>query len=61
MGYFINDELFNAGYEAAFKRFFAAADKSQPVVMAKNVGVMNLPKAVHRLHEHNPQARLVFI
>lgn len=57
MTYFVSDEEYALGYETVAARYFESADA--PVVLAKSVGVMYLPAALQRLHEHNPAAQVV--
>ena len=59
--YFVLDEMYNEGYDLAFERYFEKVSVNQNTVIAKNVGVMYMPSAIKKLHEHNPNTQIVLL
>lgn len=62
MTYFVDNEEFEAGFEAAFKKYFAnkklvAGEK----VVAKNVTLSFREFGLARLAQHNPDCQIVFV
>lgn len=57
--YFVNDEDYARGYDAVAAEQFDAREDQK--LVAKNVGVLYLPEALQRLHEHNPRVQLIFL
>jgi len=61
-GYFKDDTLFANGFEKEYSRHFTSGDiHAAKVVIAKSTGIYDSEKALQRLHEHNPDCKLVFI
>lgn len=58
--YFVDDEWFAQGYEAAFRRSFGSKP-TEGTVVAKSAGVMYLDKASVRLAAVSPDCRLVVV
>jgi len=61
MMYFAVDDIYAQGYERAFQRYFSHRINHQKVILAKNVGIMYLPKATRRLQEHNPSIQVIIV
>ncbi|HKK08845.1 MAG TPA: hypothetical protein VKA44_08180, partial [Gemmatimonadota bacterium] len=61
MPYFLVDELYAAGYEAAFEKYFGVGGDSGRLPLAKHVMAMYSQKAVDRLRGHNPEVRVVAV
>ncbi|RDH88928.1 MAG: hypothetical protein DIZ77_05430 [endosymbiont of Seepiophila jonesi] len=61
MNYFVNDEEFEAGYPAAYARYFSPCTDTGIRIIAKSVAVSGNPTAVQRLHAHNPDVHLVMV
>ena len=60
--YFLSDERFEAGYDAAFKLYFEGVDsQSQQKLVAKCAGLYSSEQAIKRLYEHNPDCQLVYL
>ncbi len=59
--YFVLDEMYNEGYDSAFEKYFEKSSGNSNTVIAKNVGVMYMPNAIKRLHEHNPHVHVVLL
>ncbi|GAB5524356.1 MAG: sulfotransferase [Roseivirga sp.] len=58
MTFFIRDEEYEKGYDRIFDSYFN--DKgNRGIVFAKNVGVMYSEVALKRLHDHNPDCKLI--
>ena len=58
--FFVDDERYAEGYEAAFARYYGT-DVPEGLVLAKSAGVMFLERAVHRVAEHNPDLKVIVI
>ena len=60
--YFRDDTIFANGFEKEFSRHFTSGEvHSAKVVIAKSTGIYENEKALQRLHDHNPDCKLVFI
>jgi hypothetical protein len=59
--YFVNDGEYVKGYEQIFHTYFGNRCSAGMAIVAKSVGIMYLPEAVHRLYAHNPDVDLVFL
>ncbi len=59
MGYFFNDNMYNLGYEKAYRNFFWDSKQDAHILVAKNVGVMYNSVAIERLYKHNPKILLI--
>lgn len=59
--YFVNDDEYAEGYERIFPAYFANHCSEGMAIAAKSVGIMYLPEAMQRLHDHNPDVNLVFL
>lgn len=57
MNYFQHDDLYEAGWDAAYARFFEVGPKTQ-TLLGKNVGVLYSEHALERLHAHNPNVKV---
>lgn len=57
MNYFQHDELYAAGWDAAYARFFEAKPGAQ-TLLGKNVGVLYSEPALKRLYAHNPDVKV---
>ena len=60
MSFFVSEDLFEEGYPAAFKRYFAHYRSGQ-ILLAKNVGVFTNAQALQNLRNHNPQVKIILI
>lgn len=61
MTYFVHDAEYELGYPGVFPRYFPCGGLEASVILAKSVSVMLLPKAIARLHAHNPQVQIVIM
>lgn len=59
--YFESDTEFAEDYSRVFKRYFTNGRPDAPVVIAKNAAIYTSPKALARLHEHNPDCNIIFL
>ncbi len=59
MMYFVNDAEYELGYPRAYHRYFQCEQKEGVVLLAKSVGILDVPDAMKRLRDHNPDVRLV--
>jgi hypothetical protein len=59
MMYFVNDAEYELGYPRAYHRYFKCEQKERMVLLAKSVGIMDVPEAMKRLRDHNPDVRLM--
>jgi hypothetical protein len=59
--YFVLDDMYKEGYDTAFEKYFEPSVSEKSVVVAKNVGVMYMPKAIERLYKHNPKTQIVLL
>jgi hypothetical protein len=59
MCYFVSDE-FRKGYEGVFAKYFGEVDE-KGILLAKHVMIMYSKEAVGRLHDHNPDAKVVLL
>ncbi len=61
-GFFGHDELYQAGFDAAFARYFDRGSiGSSKYTVAKNASLYTMEHAIQRLHAHNPGCKLVFL
>lgn len=58
--YFYDDQEFNAGLDAAFKKYFDSNTEGKNVI-AKNAGLYVKEKGIKRLYDHNPDCQIVLI
>ncbi len=58
--YFVRDEEYRKGYESAFRDNFTDYVVGQKILV-KNVGLMYWEKAAERLHQHNPDMKLIAV
>lgn len=56
--YFIDEDLRQAGFDAAFSRFFGEEMLGRQT-LAKSVGVMYFPDAIRELAKHSPGCRVI--
>jgi len=61
MTYFTNEEEFQAGYEAAYRKYFGKDVPEQKVLLAKDALLMTRQAGLQRLHDHNPYVFVVVI
>ncbi len=61
--FFVRDEAYEAGYEAAFRKHFGDPSKigREQRIIAKNANMYTHPKAIERLKDHNPDCKVVFL
>jgi hypothetical protein len=59
--YFIVDDIYKLGYLRAYKRYFIHCNDDTNVLLAKNVGIMSSYTAIRRLHEHNPDVKVIVV
>jgi hypothetical protein len=57
--YFAADDEYRKGLDHTLKRYYGAADGRR--LVAKSVAIMYVPEAAMRLHDHNPQVRIVIV
>ena len=58
--YFVNDDAYQAGLDTALQQH-SMSEPGDRRLLAKSVGIMYLPKAQQRLHEHNPDVKLAIL
>ena len=60
-GYFVSDEEYKWGYDKALQFYFGENDfKSVDVLLAKNAGIHSKIHSMERLHQHNPDVKIIF-
>lgn len=59
--YFIVDEEFEKGFDHAVDTFYKLENPNPKVLLAKSALFSRDEKAICRLHEHNPDAKLIFL
>lgn len=57
--FFVEDDRYDGGYEAAFRKQFRTTISSGELVLAKSAGIMFLEKAALRLRDHNPDCKII--
>ncbi|MEP1094460.1 MAG: sulfotransferase [Cyclobacteriaceae bacterium] len=61
-GYFIGDELYSESFDKVFSMHFTKGDIGKAkAIVAKSTGVYENETAIHRLYQHNPECKLVFL
>ncbi len=60
IGFFIHDNHYNQGYEKMYNHYFSETDHNK-IALAKNVGIFESEKALERLKDHNPHAKIIVI
>ena len=58
--FFVDNRLYDQGYEAIYSEYFPLAKKSQ-LVLAKNVGCIYWNDAPGRMKAHNPDMKLIAV
>lgn len=61
MTYFVNEDEFRSGYSQAYKKYFADNKKSCRVHVGKYVSLPQSELGLHRLKEHNPDAKVIYM
>jgi 2-polyprenyl-3-methyl-5-hydroxy-6-metoxy-1,4-benzoquinol methylase len=60
--FFLDENEYNAGYSKAFNKYFAFQPLSaQALIVAKSATLYTNEDAIKRLHEHNPNCKLILI
>lgn len=59
--YFRSDEEYQEDYDTLFKKYFTKGDINAKYALAKNVGIYDNEKAIKRLHEHNPNCKIILL
>lgn len=60
MPYFIDGEMFQAGWEPTARRYYGRAEPADGQLrLAKSAGVCFLPEAAMRAHRHNPDMKVL--
>lgn len=59
--YFVDDRLYNRGFEYEFHRHFTNGKVAGRKIIAKNAILYNSEKGLKRLRMHNPACKLVFV
>ena len=58
--FFLNDAAYQKGYSNAYHKFYGESlSDTDGMILAKHVMLMYSEKAVERLYEHNPEAKLI--
>ena len=58
LDFFVNDEAFE---NLCMAKYFSRAPEAGEVVLAKSATVMHTPVALSRLHEHNPDCKIIIV
>lgn len=58
--YFADNDEFHRGFHPSFHLYFKYKESGK-ITLAKNVSIYNNPTAIERLHQHNPNAKLIFV
>lgn len=59
--YFIVEKEFKQGYDDVYEYYFQSNSDKQKILMGKSVGIMYSELAISRLHEHNPNCKIILI
>lgn len=59
--YFFQDDVYEQGYENAFKHNYKQEGQEDKFLLAKNVMVMYSHEALKRLYEHNPDVKIIIV
>lgn len=59
--YFIVEKEFQKGYDNVYAYYFQPKSDDKKILMGKSVGIMYSELAIGRLHEHNPNCKIILI
>jgi len=59
--FFRSDMEYKEGYNHVFNRYFTKGNPSAKTILAKNVGIYSDVQAIERLHDHNPNCKLIYL
>ncbi|MAY83027.1 MAG: hypothetical protein CMP59_02755 [Flavobacteriales bacterium] len=59
--YFRSDSQYANGFEKEFNNSFGRDIANDSKIIAKSAGLYVTPKAIERLHDHNPDCKIVFL
>lgn len=59
--YFYSEKEYNEGFDKALNFYFSTLPKQNQILVAKNAGISGDEKAIKRLHEHNPNCKIILL
>lgn len=61
MNFFVDEVEFEKGYSAVLQRYFPCSTKGAKILAAKSVGIIDSPKFIRRIYEHNSKMQVVIL